>query len=379
MGITEIILLCALQTLGLLFILSQKKFKSAPNSMLKVILLSMLVYYGYYYFFFSTTALQNYAHFFLGFSLISPPAIFFYGYSVMRGKLPSFQEVFPHLLLPLCSSGLVAIIYHFGNSITQDITLKTLLIIIAIAHVIYPLFIIKKLGNIYQLKGIAVLRIFRYNRDKTSMIKLFVSMMLFHSTILLGKATIYLYTQDYWNLLEIMNLVFLLVLSYLIAYVIITQPAAIHLSKKKQAIIGFKKYEKSRLEHEDAVEIAKKMNEYFEKEKVYLQPDIHLHHVSESLNIPPHHITETLNGLLGQSFNEFTNNYRVEEFKRLLEHPKFQNYSILALAFEVGFNSKATFNASFKKITNQTPSEYKKQYLSDLMTNKKYSQNIKTS
>jgi len=370
MGITEIILLCAIQTIGLILILSQKKFSSAPNTLLKVILLSMLVYYGYYYFFFSSNELQKYAHFFLSFNLISPPAIYFYCYSVMKGKLPSFREVFPHLLLPLFSSCWIAIIHQTGSPASQDITLKALLIIIAFAHVAYPLFVIKKLGNLYHLKGIDIFRVFSYNKDKTSMIKLFISMMLIHSVLLHSKATIYFFTQEYWNLLEIMNLTFLLVLSYFIAYVVITQPIAIHHSNRKQNITGYKKYEKSGVKHEDAIAIAKKLNDYFEKERVYLKPEISLTKVSESLHIPSHQITETLNGLLGQSFNEFTNNYRVEEFKRLLKKPKFQNYSILALAFEVGFNSKATFNASFKKITEQTPSEYIRTHLSNTETDK---------
>jgi AraC-like DNA-binding protein len=86
---------------------------------------------------------------------------------------------------------------------------------------------------------------------------------------------------------------------------------------------------------------------------------MNLQKMSSLINEPPHQVTETLNRLLGQRFSEYLNNFRVEEFKNLLKQPIYQKYSILALGMEVGFNSKATFNAAFKKFTQQTPSEYK--------------------
>nr|WP_320119591.1 AraC family transcriptional regulator [uncultured Marinifilum sp.] len=185
-------------------------------------------------------------------------------------------------------------------------------------------------------------------------------MMLIHSILLTTKTIIFGLTNTYYNSLEYINIFFLLILSYVIAYHVITRPTTIHKQKKKNAIVNFKQYSKSSLNEDDAKNIALKINKYFQNEKVYLNPNISLKIVSQTLNIPSHHISETLNGLLGQSFNDFTNNYRIEEFKLLLQDKKFKNFSILALAFEVGFKSKATFNNSFKKFTKQTPSEYKK-------------------
>ena len=54
------------------------------------------------------------------------------------------------------------------------------------------------------------------------------------------------------------------------------------------------------------------------------------------------------------------NEYRLEEVKKSLEDPKHQNYTVLAIAYDAGFNSKSTFNDYFKKSTGMTPSQYKK-------------------
>jgi AraC-like DNA-binding protein len=67
-----------------------------------------------------------------------------------------------------------------------------------------------------------------------------------------------------------------------------------------------------------------------------------------------------INSGFGENFFQFINKYRVERAKELLNIDKLSKYSILGIAFESGFNSKTTFNTTFKKFTNQTPSEYLK-------------------
>ena len=63
---------------------------------------------------------------------------------------------------------------------------------------------------------------------------------------------------------------------------------------------------------------------------------------------------------MNQNFFDFINGYRIKEAKRLLVDPKGELLTILAIAEEVGFNSKSSFNTAFKKITGMTPTEYKK-------------------
>lgn len=364
--ISTIILLCAAQTIGLFIILSQKKFRSAPNSILKLIFISMLIYYGYYYFFFKDDELNKYIPWFISFSLFSPPIIYFYCLSVIRASFPTIKEVIPHVIPGVLSFVWSLLVWGNCSTDTQLLTLKIILIFLGLAHIVYPLMIINKLGNIYHLAGFRKIYVFKYNKEKTVMIKLFITMMLIHSVILNTKSILFLIESKSWYALEYLNIAFILLLSYLIGYMVITMPMGIHRTKKKMAVSGFKNYGKSGLNEDRALEISKKLNDLCINEKVYLDSQMNLKKISVLINESPHQVTETLNRLIGQSFSEYLNNFRVEEFKRLLAQPFYQKYSILALAFEVGFNSKATFNAAFKRITKQTPSEYRSAVLNDL-------------
>jgi AraC-like DNA-binding protein len=149
-------------------------------------------------------------------------------------------------------------------------------------------------------------------------------------------------------------------LGYAISYVIINEPKTLHHVKDKIGLGGFRKYEKSKLTRVEAENIVKSLNEVMEIDKPFLDYDFNLSQLSALSKFSSHEISETLNGLVGQGFNDYVNNYRVEEFKKMAQNEKYNNYTILALAYEAGFKSKATFNAAFKKFTGETPSQFLK-------------------
>jgi AraC-like DNA-binding protein len=121
-----------------------------------------------------------------------------------------------------------------------------------------------------------------------------------------------------------------------------------------------RKYERSNLTPERAERYLKKLLDLMEAEKPYTDGDLTIQKLAERLMIPAQHLSQTINERLSQSFSEFINAYRVEEAKRQLLDSKKKHYSILAIAEEVGFNSKSSFNAVFKKYTSITPSEFRK-------------------
>ena len=62
-------------------------------------------------------------------------------------------------------------------------------------------------------------------------------------------------------------------------------------------------------------------------------------------------------------FQDLLNRYRIEEFINCLQNDTYKNYTFMAIANEVGFSSKSSFNTTFKKLKGMTPSQYKKQII----------------
>jgi AraC-like DNA-binding protein len=102
----------------------------------------------------------------------------------------------------------------------------------------------------------------------------------------------------------------------------------------------------------------RKILTYFEKEKSYLNPELTLSELAIKLNTNTSVLSAAINTGFGKNFNDFVNEYRVEEFKRKATTPDSKHLTLLAIAFDCGFNSKATFNRAFKKVTNLSPKAF---------------------
>ena len=90
----------------------------------------------------------------------------------------------------------------------------------------------------------------------------------------------------------------------------------------------------------------------------FLDPNLSLRELAEKMNLPPNHLSQLLNEGFDKNFAEFVNAYRLESFKAKAADTSQRHLTILALAYESGFNSKTVFNTYFKKSMGQTPSAY---------------------
>lgn len=97
-----------------------------------------------------------------------------------------------------------------------------------------------------------------------------------------------------------------------------------------------------------------------EIEKPYLNPELNLSDLAKQAKLTRAQLSEIINSGFHQNFNDFVNGYRVKAFKDMLNEDKHKQLSMLGIAHECGFNSKATFNRVFKKMTNSSPSEFLK-------------------
>lgn len=101
------------------------------------------------------------------------------------------------------------------------------------------------------------------------------------------------------------------------------------------------------------------------KDKLYLDPMLSLARVVSHINTPQKTISAVLNQHFEKTFNEFVNEYRVEEFKKRIQETGHQHLTMAGIALECGFNSQATFQRTFKHFTGLSPTEYLSQRTSE--------------
>lgn len=119
------------------------------------------------------------------------------------------------------------------------------------------------------------------------------------------------------------------------------------------------RYAHSSLTKEAAQQYIAQLTAYLSTGKPFLHRDLTLQDVAQELQIPQHHLTQTINEHLNKNFYTLVNEYRIEEVKKRLLDPKYAHYNILAIGHDAGFNSKSSFNMTFKKHVGMTPSQFR--------------------
>lgn len=93
-------------------------------------------------------------------------------------------------------------------------------------------------------------------------------------------------------------------------------------------------------------------------QKRYNDPDLTLTDLAKELGTNSSLLSKVINQSFQLNFNDFVNYYRVMEVQNKLQNPSFSNVTIMSIAYEAGFNSKATFNRAFKKVTQKNPKDF---------------------
>lgn len=120
-----------------------------------------------------------------------------------------------------------------------------------------------------------------------------------------------------------------------------------------------KKYQTSSLTESASASIKKRMERLLNEEQVFKENELRLADLATYLDISRHQLSQVINEHYGVNFFELINTYRVEHVKRLLADPNFKHYTVIQIAYEAGFNNKASFNRYFKREIGMTPSAYR--------------------
>lgn len=126
--------------------------------------------------------------------------------------------------------------------------------------------------------------------------------------------------------------------------------------------LGGEKYQKSKLQPEEIDLLWQKLEQHMNSENPFLDAALNQQQLADQLGISTHKLSQVINTKAELSFNDYVNGFRINRVKSLIFDDAFAHYSLLGIALESGFTSKATFNRVFKKFEDCTPSEWKKSH-----------------
>ncbi|WP_190808893.1 AraC family transcriptional regulator [Flagellimonas sp. S3867] len=216
----------------------------------------------------------------------------------------------------------------------------------------YTALLFQQMG--YSLAGIVILGIhFGSKKKKVSLSR---SSLIWIAALVLGTALLqFLYFSNYILGLTpyLLGPISYLPFVYFLAFLLFKNPSLLKHSVSK-------KHQNIRLSAQELDAYAKQMKQLMEREKLYLDPNCSLNLVSKKMKQPSYLISHVVNNMLGKSFPDFLNGFRIEEVKFRLLQPENHNVKIASIAYDCGFNSLSSFNIAFKKLTGTTPTQFLK-------------------
>lgn len=138
----------------------------------------------------------------------------------------------------------------------------------------------------------------------------------------------------------------------------VTAPSLTVTSKADQHKSPEEKYKTNRLTAEECKDLLRRISLFMDEEKPYSNPELKIADLANGIGASSHSLSYLFNQHLNQSYYDFINEYRIAEFKKLVNSTEYAKYTLSALAELCGFSSRASFFRSFKKITGITPNEY---------------------
>ncbi len=224
-------------------------------------------------------------------------------------------------------------------------TAIVLLTFLFIQNIVYFFLILKDIKNLQ--KG---------SRDR-SKLKLFRFLLTATTILFLIKLIIFII----WNILRYNELcIFVTSIFFGVVFIIVNSVVIFSLNYP-ELLVGSFKYQRSSINTKDLEDYISKITDFLTHEQAFTDPLFTLERLAKKLRVQKNLISQVINESSGLNFNDFINRYRIDFAQDLFRSDKEKN--ILEIAYLSGFNSKTTFNNSFKKFTGKTPKEFKKSLL----------------
>lgn len=371
MNFSTIIAFCIAQLIVLMSILSIKRFRNYVNLFLAGILAIMVFKFFYYFIYFNGFIdINNYWIYSIRFLQAMVPALlWFYASAIISGSIIIRKRMLLHAI-PLLI-GFVFFIPLLIKSLFPDLISNSMFSynkwfglifseVGGVLYIVYSQVIFRSFYKIYGVNKSLKDCLLDFTYQHLTLLKVMSVMMNIYALVLFFGGFIAFYSPSIPTLFDYLDTGFLILLSYLMIFIMVSIPKVIHYKYSKLLKTDkLLKYEKSSLTRKEAIEHMHEMNNWMQTEKAFLNNNLSLGDMTEKLHLPGHIISEVLNGLLNQNFYDYINNYRIEEFKRLASMKINSKETNINLAFDSGFCSKTTFNTAFKKLTNQTPSQFR--------------------
>ncbi len=341
------------------FLLTVKRNKNKSNQLFAVFLLLVAVDISA---FLLTDWLSNHLfieNFRIASSLLQLPVFYFYVLSVCYATFNFKVNDLVHAVLFVLFYWLLTV---------SDSSKKIILAFQVTSEIQYFFYIILVF---FALKKYKKLYLANYTNPENLNYKWLVQMtsiLLFAHLFVLSKFVVRF--TDNANLVSLLNVVVLvsalLVSSYFVLKALYQPQLFRGIEQNNEPILNSLKKEDKTVSLEISSDNAKKiklLEQFMNEQEPFLDPDLTIQKLAMQLGFSQKELSTLINLYIGKHFFDFINEYRILKAMSILKNPSAKNVTVLEILYEVGFNSKSSFNTAFKKYCHQTPLEYRKQFL----------------
>lgn len=123
-----------------------------------------------------------------------------------------------------------------------------------------------------------------------------------------------------------------------------------------------KKYLNSGLSQSASLVLYNKVIDHINSQERFLDSSVKLRELSIELGLSTHLVSQVINRHSGKSLSDMLNELRVNKAIELMSTPRYYEDKLISIAYDSGFNNKASFNNAFKKFTGKPPSVYRREH-----------------